>query len=143
KRVVCGGSIRQTGWKIPDKRWSTACSNRKFESRWTMEQLCRVQSARTAWIDDVRPNDRRFVDLHWKPGNRAGHVRNFRGCWEKTFRRVARRKIRFNWRTWWNGRRATACRHYERSRFSWGRGRSGPDREAIEERLLRQDRTVA
>ena len=34
----------------------------------------RVQSPRADGTDDVWPDDRRLVDLHRQPGNRAGHV---------------------------------------------------------------------
>jgi len=35
--------------------------------------------ARSQGPDDVRPDDGRVVDLHWQPGDRAGHVRDLRG----------------------------------------------------------------
>ena len=44
-------------------------------------------------LDDVRPDDRRLVDLHRQPGHRAGHVRDVRRGGPPALRRRARRQV--------------------------------------------------
>src|SRR5207245_9783594 len=46
KRRILAHSIRQARGKISNPRRSAARSDREFESRWTMEQLRRVQPSR-------------------------------------------------------------------------------------------------
>ena len=43
-----------------------------------MGDLGALQRARPQGPDDVRPDDRRLVDLHRQPGDRAGHLRDLR-----------------------------------------------------------------
>ena len=50
-----------------------------------------VPPAGGAGADDVRPDDRRVVDLHRHPGHPAGHVRDVRGGGGEAVRRHARR----------------------------------------------------
>ena len=50
--------------------------------------------ARAARAHDVRPDDRRLVDLHRLAGHRAGHVRDLRRRGAHALRRLARRAPR-------------------------------------------------
>src|SRR3546814_13740043 len=50
-------------------------------------------------------SDRRLLDLHWQPGHRAGHIRDFRGDGPEAFRRRPLRPVDSDVRPWRNGRR--------------------------------------
>src|SRR5205814_8561948 len=113
-----------------------ASFDREFQSGRSMEQLCRVQSARTPRTHHVWPDNGRFVDLHWKPGNRAGNIRDVRRGGGETFRWIAGTKICSDRRPWRNGRRTAAGRDHERRALTRRRCRSCANREKIEERLL-------
>ena len=85
KRRNAAGAIRQAGRHLPHARLCAARPDREFESGGPLEQLEEFRRARTRRPDDVRPDDRRELDLHRLAGNCAGHVRNFRRGRAKTF----------------------------------------------------------
>ena len=70
--------------------------------------LGRVPPPRRARPDDVRPDDRRLVDLHRHAGHPAGNVRVLRLGGEDALRQLAARKARRHGGTGRNGRRAAA-----------------------------------
>ena len=66
--------------------------------------------------DDVRPDDRRLVDLHRHPGHPPGHLRDLRRGRRQAVRRDPRRHHHPHRRPRRHGRRAAAGRHDERRR---------------------------
>ena len=77
--------------------------------------LGRVPPARGPRADDVRPDDRRLVDLHRQPGDRAGHLRVLRRDRAAALRRLARRDDHAHRRARRHGRRAAAGGDDERA----------------------------
>ena len=67
-----------------------------------------LQRARPQGPDDVRPDDRRLVDLHRQPGHRAGHLRDVRRGGPPALRRRPRRQMDPHRRPRRHGRRAAA-----------------------------------
>ena len=61
---------------IFDPRVRAARADLQFESRRPLVQLGEVQRTGTRRPDDVRPDDRRLVDLHRLAGNHPGYVRD-------------------------------------------------------------------
>ena len=59
--------------------------DRELESRRPLERLETFRRARPRGPDDVRPDDRRKLDLHRHAGNFARHLRNIRRRGTKTF----------------------------------------------------------
>ncbi len=59
---------------------------------------------------DVRPDDRRQLDLHRQPGHRAGHLRNLRRGWPPALRRQPDGPLGPHRRPGRHGRRAAAGR---------------------------------
>ena len=64
--------------------------------------------ARPQGPDDVRPDDRRLVDLHRQPGHRAGHLRDLRRDGAPALRRRPGRALDPHRRARRHGRRAAA-----------------------------------
>ena len=92
-------------------------------------QLARVPPARGRGPDDVRPDDRRVLDLHRHPGHPAGHLRNLRRDRPQTHRRRERHPRRHpdaHRRLRRHGRRPAARRHAERRRLPDCRRRRDP-----------------
>ena len=58
------GAIRQAGGNFPHALVRAARADREFESRGTLERLEAFRRARSRGTDDVRPDDRRKLDLH-------------------------------------------------------------------------------
>jgi hypothetical protein len=59
---------------FPTHARCTARPDRKLQSGAALGDLGAFSRTRSQGIGDVRPDDRRLVDLHRQPGNRAGHV---------------------------------------------------------------------
>ena len=70
-----------------------------------------LQRTRPARSDDVRTDDRRFVDLHRQPGHRPGHARNVCRNGSSSLRRRPQRKMDSHGRARRHGRRAAARRN--------------------------------
>jgi urocanate hydratase len=83
----------------------------------------RSSAARGPRPDDVRPDDRRLVDLHRHPGHPAGHLRDLRRVAAQALRRHARRHDHAHRRPRRHGRRAAARGDDERRRRALHRGR--------------------
>ena len=77
---------------------------------------------------DVRPDDRRLVDLHRHAGDPAGHLRDAGRAGRASLRRLARRADRPHRRARGHGRSPAAGRHDERRRRAVRRGRPLSDR---------------
>ncbi len=137
KRRDAPRAIGETGGRVSHARGSAARLDCELESGRAMVELCGVQPTRAARPHDVWPDDGGLVDLHRQPGNRAGDVRDVQRGGGAAFRRFARREVGRLRRAGRNGRRAAAGGDDGGRGFSRGRCRSGADREAIEERLLR------
>ncbi len=109
------------------------------QPRAALGQLGRVPPAGSARPDDVRPDDRRLVDLHRHAGHRAGDVRDVRRGRAPALRRLAQGHAHADRRTGRDGRRAAARRHDERGRLPRGRGGPGAHPAAARHRLPRRD----
>ncbi len=90
--------------------------------------------------DDVRPDDRRLVDLHRLAGHPAGHVRDVRRRRAHALRRNARRPLRAHGGPRRHGRRAAARRDDERRGDPRHRRRRVAHRQAPRDGLLRPRR---
>ena len=88
--------------------------------------LAGVPPARAARPDDVRPDDRRLVDLHRHPGHPAGHLRDVRGGRRQAVRRHAGRHADGDRRLRRHGRRAAARGDAQRRRLPGRRRRPDP-----------------
>jgi hypothetical protein len=64
-----------------------ARADRELEPGAEVGDLGALPRARPQGPDDVRPDDRRLVDLHRQPGHRAGHLRDLRRGGPPAFRR--------------------------------------------------------
>ena len=91
----------------------------------------RVPATRGRGADDVRPDDRRLLDLHRQPGDRAGHVRVLRGDRAPSPRRVAGGHDLADRRARWDGRRAAARGDAQWRRHAVRRDRPRGDRAAV------------
>ena len=78
--------------------------------------------------DDVRPDDRRLVDLHRQPGHRAGNLRDVRRGRSPALRRLARRTLDPHGGARRHGRRAAAGRELRRRIVAQHRVPAGSDR---------------
>ena len=70
---------RQAGRRDAHARVGPARADRELQPGRRLGQLGGVPAARASRPDDVRPDDRRLVDLHRHPGHPAGHLRDVRG----------------------------------------------------------------
>src|SRR4051794_30017192 len=82
--------VGQAGRRVPDPRMGAAGPHRQLEPGREVGDLGCLSGPRAARPDDVRPDDRRVLDLHRDPGDLAGHVRDVRGAGPSAFRRDAR-----------------------------------------------------
>ena len=70
--------VGQAGRRLPHPRRRAARAARQLQPGAALGDLGALQRARPQGPDDVRPDDRRLVDLHRQPGHRAGHLRDLR-----------------------------------------------------------------
>ena len=83
--------VRQAGRRVPHARRRAARADRQLQPRAALGDVGALQRARSQGPDDVRPDDRRLVDLHRLAGHRAGHLRNLRRDGPPALRRRPRR----------------------------------------------------
>src|SRR5262249_47188731 len=74
KRRDATGAIRQAGRNLSNSRVRTSGADRELEPDRSMVQLGRVAPARATWSHNVRPDDRRVLDIHRQSRHRSGHV---------------------------------------------------------------------
>ena len=135
---------RQAGRRVQDAPGSAARPDRERPARAALGHLGRVQAPRGARPDDVRPDDRRELDLHRHPGDPPGDVPDVRGGRGDPLRVVGparaddphRRPRR-------HGRRAAARRDDGRRRHPLRRGRPDPDRPQARRPLPRRGDRLA
>ena len=118
-------------------RVGAARAARQLQPRRRLGELGGVPPARGARPDDVRPDDRRLVDLHRQPGDPAGHLRDVRRRRRQALRRLAGGHDHAHRRARRDGRRAAARRHDGRRRGDLHRGRPVADRAPDRARLPR------
>ena len=116
-------AVGQAGRRVPHARVGAARADRQLQPRARVGDLGRVPPARGPRADDVRPDDRRVVDLHRHPGHPAGHLRELRGDRAAALRRLAGRDDHADRRARRHGRRAAAGGDDERRRGAVRRGR--------------------
>ena len=78
RRRDAARAVGQAGRRVPHPRVGAARADRQLQPRARVGDLGGVPPARGARADDVRADDRRLVDLHRQPGDRAGHLRVLR-----------------------------------------------------------------
>jgi hypothetical protein len=137
ERRDAAGPEREAGGRLPHPRGGAPGADRERPPGAALGHLGRVPPARGAGPHDVRPDDRRLVDLHRHPGNPAGDLRDVRRVCPPAFRRHARGTAGGDRRARRDGRCAAAGGDDERGRLPrGGRGRE-PDPPAGGHRLLR------
>ena len=77
-RRDAAGAVGQAGRRLPHPCGRAARADRQFQPGAALGDLGPFQRARSQGPGDVRPDDRRVVDLHRHPGHRAGHLRDLR-----------------------------------------------------------------
>ena len=90
-RRDAAGAVGPAGRRHAHPRVGAAGADRQLQPRRRLGELGGVPPAGGARADDVRPDDRRLVDLHRHPGHPAGHVRDVRGGRGQAVRRHPRR----------------------------------------------------
>ena len=70
--------VGQAGRRVPHAQGRAARAHRQLQPRAQMGELGGVQRARSQGPDDVRPDDRRQLDLHRHAGHRPRHLRDLR-----------------------------------------------------------------
>ena len=78
RRRDAAGPVGQAGRRVPHPRRRAARADRQLQPGAEVGDLGALRRARPQGPDDVRPDDRRLVDLHRQPGHRAGHLRDLR-----------------------------------------------------------------
>ncbi len=135
---------RQAGRGLPHGRVGAARAHRELAARAAVGDLGRVPAARGRGPDDVRPDDRRQLDLHRHAGDPPGHVPDVRGR-RRAALRVARpqRADDPHGRARRDGRRAAARGDDGRRGDPLRRGRPEPDRATARDALPRRGRRLA
>ena len=117
----------------------TAGAHRQLQPRAALGDVGPLQRARSQGPDDVRPDDRRVVDLHRHPGHRAGHLRDLRRGGAQALRWRPRRQVDPDRRPRRHGRRAAARRDDGRRLLPRGRVPARPHRFPPAHPLRRRD----
>ena len=78
RRPDAAGSVGQAGGRLSDAPRRPARAAGQLEPRAALGHLGAFQRTRPPRADDVRPDDRRLVDLHRLARHRAGHLRDVR-----------------------------------------------------------------
>ena len=107
-------------------RVGAAGADRQLQPGRRLGDLAGVPPAGAARPDDVRPDDRRLVDLHRHAGDPAGHLRDVRRGRRQAVRRHARRHAHAHRRLRRHGRRPAAGGHAQRRRLPGRRRRPRP-----------------
>ena len=113
-RRIAAGPVGQAGRRVQDARRCAARADRELQPGAALGDLGALQRARPQGPDDVRPDDRRLVDLHRQPGHRAGHLRNVRRGRAPALRRRLVRQMDPDRGPGRHGRRAAARRDHGR-----------------------------
>jgi urocanate hydratase len=95
------------------------------------------QRTRPQGPDDVRPDDRRQLDLHRHAGNFAGHLSDLRRAGRSPLRRQPEGKAGRHRRRGRHGRRAAACPSRSTTAWSWPSTWTAPHRAPRGDPLLR------
>ena len=115
-RRDAAGAVGPAGRGLPHARLGAAGAARQLQPGAGLGDLGGVPPARAARPDDVRPDDRRLVDLHRHPGHPAGHVRDVRRGRRRAAAATLAGTITLTAGLRRDGRRAAARRHHERRR---------------------------
>ncbi len=107
-RRDAAGAIGQAGRRVPHPQGCAARADRQFEPGAALGDLGPFQRTRPQGAGDVRPDDRRLVDLYRHAGHRAGHLRNLRGGRPPALWRQPQGQVDPDRRAWRHGRRAAA-----------------------------------
>ena len=138
------GAVGQAGRRVPHPRVGAAGAARQQQPGARVGHLGRVPPPRGDGPDDVRPDDRRLVDLHRHAGHPAGHLRVLRRDRPPQVRRQPGRHDHPDRRPGRHGRCAAAGGHDERRRGAVRRRRSdagaAPPRDALPRRARRWHR---
>ena len=129
---------RQAGRCDAHPRVGAARADRQLQPGRRLGQLGGVPPAGGPRPDDVRPDDRRLVDLHRHPGHPPGHLRDVRGRGGQALRRHLGRHDHADRRTRRHGWRPAARGDDERRRRDLRRVRPGPDHPAHRAPLSRR-----
>ena len=113
--------VGQAGRRVPHPQGRAARAPRQLQPRPQMGDLGDVQRARSRRADDVRPDDRRQLDLHRHPGHRPRHVRNLRRNGPPALWRRPHGQMDPDRRPRRDGRRAAARRGHGRGALHRGR----------------------
>ena len=129
--------VGQAGRGRADAPWAprVLIANSNLVGKWATWEVFR--DLETAGPDDVRPDDRRLVDLHRDAGHPPGHLRDVRRGGSPAFRRVAARDRDADRRSRRDGRRPAAGGDDERGRLPRHRGRRGAGAPPARHRLRR------
>ena len=140
RRGDAARAVGQAGGGVRDPRGRPPRAAGQLEPGPGLGELGRVPQARRGRADDVRPDDRRVVDLHRLTGDPAGDVRDVRGRRAQAVRRDAGRAARGDGRARRHGRRPAAVDHDARRHRAVRRGRPAADRAPDPDRLSRRAR---
>ncbi len=135
--------VRQAGRRLRDARGRAARADRQLQPRRPLGELGDVPGARRRRADDVRPDDRRVLDLHRDPGDPPGHLRDVRRGRPQALRRHAQGAAGRHRRARRDGRRAAARGDDERGVRAVRGGRPPADRAAHPRALPRRSRRLA
>ena len=75
-RRVAADSVGQSGGRFQDPCRRAACADCQFQPRTLLGDVGEIQRAGSRRAHDVRPDDRRVLDLHRIAGDRAGYLRD-------------------------------------------------------------------
>ncbi len=134
-------AVRQAGGRLPHLPPVAAGDHRQQQPGPQVGYVGALRRARPRRTDDVRPDDRRELDLHRHTGHPPGHVRDVRVGGSQALRRLAGRHDHAHRRPRRHGRRAAPSRHAQRRGRSRGGGRPGayraPHRDSLPRHLDR------
>ena len=102
--------VGQAGRRVQDPRERAARADRQLQPGAQVGHLGAFQRARPQGPHDVRPDDRRQLDLHRQPGHRAGHLRDLRRSRPPALRQRSVGQVDPHRRPRRHGRRAAAGR---------------------------------
>ena len=132
--------VGQAGRRLPHPQGCAARAHRQLQPRAQMGDLGGVQRARSQGADDVRPDDRRQLDLHRHAGHRPRHVRDLRRDGPPALWRRPQGQMDPDRRPRRHGRRAAARGGHGRRPLHRHRMPGKPHREAARDPLPRPPR---
>ena len=132
-------AVGQAGRRLPHACRRAARAHRQRQPRAEVGDVGDVPRSRGSRADDVRPDDRRQLDLHRHAGHPAGHLRNAgRAGARSTSAARSPARLDGHRRPRRHGRRPAARGHDERRRGARRRSRSGAHRAAARDGLSRR-----